>query len=168
MYRISHPFGKWCTHPEVVLKESHLLLGLLAATCDEDGEKRGLNIFLQITIWTSAKVTDVMKKYRTFLYILTLHSERELRHRDHSKTEPKFECELTSQRPHVGRKLPARDLRRTQPITSKTEEEGGGGRKKGGGQGAAANNGFKKKKSMKRKQKSSRERTIKALGAPIF
>lgn len=49
----------------------------------------------------------------------------------------------------VGRKFPGRDLRRTEPVTSKTGEKGGGGRKQGGGQGGAVNNGCEKKKKKK-------------------
>lgn len=44
----------------------------------------------------------------------------------------------------MGRKFPAGDLRRTQPITSKAEVRGGEGRrgrKRGGGRGSAADEG---------------------------
>lgn len=71
----------------------------------------------------------------------------------------------------MGRKFPAGDLRRTQPITSKAEvrggEGGGGGGEEGSGEEAEGARQTREK-SMRRKQRSGREWTITALGAPLF
>lgn len=72
----------------------------------------------------------------------------------------------------MGRKFPAGDLRRTQPITSKAEVRGGegvgGGGEEGSGEEAEGARQTREKSMRRRKQRSGREWTITALGAPLF
>lgn len=73
----------------------------------------------------------------------------------------------------MGRKFPAGDLRRTQPITSKAEVRGGEGRGGWGGEEGSREEAegarqTREKSMRRRKQRSGREWTITAVGAPLF